>query len=43
MGENLYGLPMSEVASLRPLERLSRTTAVARGGVMGLVLSLIHI
>jgi hypothetical protein len=37
VGENLYGLPMIEVASLRPLERLSRTATVARGGVMGLV------
>lgn len=37
MGENLYGLPMVEVASLRPLERLSRTAAAARSGVMGLV------
>ncbi|MDP1619108.1 hypothetical protein [Phenylobacterium sp.] len=37
VGDNLYGLPMTEVASLRPLERLSRTTIVVGGGVMGLV------
>ncbi|WP_300576161.1 chemotaxis protein CheW [Phenylobacterium sp.] len=37
VGENLYGLPMIDVASLRPLERLSRTATVPQGGVMGLV------
>ena len=37
MGENLYGLPMIDVASLRPLERLSRTATTPRGAVMGLV------
>jgi hypothetical protein len=37
IGENLYGLPMIEVASLRPLERLSRTATVPGRGVMGLV------
>ncbi|MDP2212422.1 hypothetical protein [Phenylobacterium sp.] len=36
-GENLYGLPMSDVASLRPLEQMSRTGAGQAGGVVGLV------
>ncbi|MDP3384835.1 MAG: chemotaxis protein CheW [Phenylobacterium sp.] len=37
MGGNLYGLPMAEVASLRPLERLGRTGVAGAGAVMGLV------
>lgn len=37
MGGNLYGLPMTEVASLRPLERLGRTGLASAGAVMGLV------
>lgn len=37
MGGNLYGLPMAEVASLRPLERLGRTGIARSGAVMGLV------
>ncbi len=37
MGGNLYGIPMAEVASLRPLERLGRTGIARAGAVMGLV------
>ncbi|MDP3489001.1 MAG: chemotaxis protein CheW [Phenylobacterium sp.] len=37
LGGNLYGVPMNEVASLRPLERLGRTGATTAGAVMGLV------
>lgn len=37
MGGNLYGIPMTEVASLRPLERLGRTGLAGAGAVMGLV------
>lgn len=37
LGGNLYGIPMDEVASLRPLERLSRTGIASAGAVMGLV------
>ena len=37
MGGNLYGLPMADVASLRPLERLGRTGVAGAGAVMGLV------
>ena len=37
MGGNLYGIPMTEVASLRPLERLGRTGLASAGAVMGLV------
>lgn len=37
MGGNLYGIPMDEVAGLRPLERLSRTGIASAAAVMGLV------
>jgi chemotaxis signal transduction protein len=37
IGGNLYGIPMAEVASLRPLERLGRTGLASTGAVMGLV------
>jgi len=36
-GDNLYGIPMAEVASLRPLERLGRTGVAGGGAVLGLV------